>query len=286
MQLFRNLAAAVALAMFVPTPVAMAQAAPEPTPTAEPVALAPDAVAVSPLAEPQSEDVAAAPTATRSVFEQKLASRLAISQIDIEQIWLPNGAGTFLALHRPANVPIPAGGLVITTAPGGIVDGSPVHRHIAESAALGGWSVVSIQQVSADLAEAEAVSRIDAAIAYLTELGIENIVLVSDALGVPATIECIANNEGLKIAGLVVLGQWSDSLEGLTVSILDIAGSRDLAALRAQQVRKAQARDYPRPIERLMIDGAGPKFYGYEAPVAARVRGWLKRAAPGLVVHR
>jgi len=41
-----------------------------------------------------------------------------------------------------------------------------------------------------------------------------------------------------------------------------------------------------RAVETLEIDGAGPRFHGYEEHVAKRIRGWLERAAPGTIVRR
>jgi len=255
---------------------------------------APVAVLGNPPAEPEDPAVAdtlvAGPTPPPvkrgSLYERAIAGRLEVLYPGVEQRWLETETGPFLTIHRPASLPVPFGGLIVNSAPGTVVDGAPVLRRIAEAAAAGGWSVLSVQQVALGDPPAAAAARLDAARANFIAAGITNVVIVSDARGTGAALASMAADNSAAVVGLVGLGAWIGDPHGLEVSILDIAGTRDPAAMTAQRIRRAAAREYSKPVESIQIDGADRGFYGYEDEVAARVRGWLKRATPSIALRR
>lgn len=261
---------------------------PEPSPAAAPAATsapAPSATEAppTPTANAPANDSMSAPG---SATERLIAERLALRRFDVETLWLDAADGPFLALHRPADEPIPLGGLVIVTTPGSIVDNAPVPHALSSVAPAGGWSVLSLQPPPADAAPAAAAERIIAAVAHFASLGLENIVLVGDAGGAAGAIAALNGALSPGVVGFVGIGAWDTDLTGTDVAVLDVAGTRDSRALRWQEQRRAMAREYPNSLEAIAIDGAGPDFYGYETHTARLIRGWLLRAAPAKVVSR
>ncbi|MGR9088987.1 MAG: DUF3530 family protein [Gammaproteobacteria bacterium] len=247
---------------------------PEPPPAAEPAA----------LATPGPPDDPA--PASGSATERLIAERLALSRFDLETLWLDTAEGPFLALHRPADEGVPFGGLVIVATPGSIVNNVPVPRALSSVAAAGGWSVLSLQPAPAGTEPAATVARVAAAVTYFTGLGLQNIVLTGDSGGATGALAALAGNLPPTVVGFVGVGAWEGDLTGIDVAILDIAGTRDVRALRWQEQRQAAARKYPNSLEAVAIDGAGPDFYGYAEHTARLIRGWLHRAAPAKVVSR
>jgi hypothetical protein len=237
----------------------------------------------TPLPAPAATIEPAAPVS--GPREQAIAGRLLQLLPGVEQLWLDSPTGPFLSIHRPAEAPIPHGGMIVNSAPGTIVENSLVLRRIAESAVPRGWSVLSLQQIDSDEPLDAAAARIDAAIAHFAGAGIQNIVIVSDARGAAAALSSMAANASSAIAGFVALGAWTGDPTGLKVSILDIAGTRDPLALNAQHLRKSAASKYAKPVELVQIEGADPNFLGYEDNVASCVRGWLHRATPGIALQ-
>jgi len=261
---------ALALSFVVTGPVGAQQPAdpPEPQPAASGTA-APDS----------------SPTAALRAGEL-VADRLALIRFEAEQLWLETADAAYLVLYRPPEAPIPFGGLVISGGPGSIVDNASVLRALAEAAAAGGWSVLSVHQAGTDDNTEAAALRIVAAVARHRAEGLENVVVVADADGAPAALQAIALNPGSAVVGFVGIGAWDADLAGTDIAILDIAGTRDRRALRHQRRRVPLKRVYPNIIETQEVDGAGPDFYGYEDQTAQRIRGWLLRAAPAATVTR
>lgn len=262
--------------------------APEPPAAVEPAAAtapAPSATATPPTAAANSpaNDSGSAPG---SATERLIAERLALRRFDVDTLWLDAADGPFLALHRPADEPIPLGGLVIVTTPGSIVDNAPVPHALSSVAPAGGWSVLSLQPPPADAAPEATAGRIIAAVAHFAGLGLQNIVLVGDAGGAAGAITALNGALPPSVVGFVGIGAWDTDLAGTDVAVLDVAGTRDSRAMRWQERRRATARKYPNSLEAIAIDGAGPDFYGYEMHTARLIRGWLLRAAPAKVVSR
>lgn len=266
------------------------------------VACATTAGAVSNSAAADPQDTAATePAAPREKLttpggrERAVAGRLQLSLVRGEISWLETEAEKFLAIFRAAEREPKRGGIIINIPAGAIVDALPVHRSLARSVAAAGWAALSIQQaipnagganLENDRIDPHAVARLDAAVGFMVSRGIENIVIVGDTGGAAAALQFIGEKASPALTGFVGLGAWAVPLDGTDVPVLDIAGTRDRRAIAYQKKRSAKSAMRTSPVETLVIDGAGPSFYGYEDLVAKRIRGWLERTAPGVSVKR
>lgn len=227
----------------------------------------------------------------RDERERAIAKRLQLSPMGGEISWIGTEQEKFLAIYREGQRAELHGGIIINIASGAIVDNIPAHQTLAQTAAAAGWGVLSIQQPltnstgakpnDAEL-DSRSVARLDAAVRYMVSLGIENLVIVGAAYGAVVAMRWIIDKPSPAIRGFVGLGAWSASLDGTDIPVLDVVGTRDQKAMVQQTQRTAKFRKRTPPIEALLIDGAGPAFYGYEDLLAKRIRGWLERAAPGV----
>jgi pimeloyl-ACP methyl ester carboxylesterase len=246
----------------------------------------------NPVAAKSTAAPVPAATSSEDPVEQAIAERLKFSLIQGEIQWRETDSEKFLAVYRPADDEPPHGGIIINIQAGAVVDSVPVYRILAQSLAAAGWAAVSIQQSlppsdpEKDESLAQASARLNAAIAYMVGLDIENIVIASDPSGAAVALRCIAEKMPPAIAGFVGLGAWDTVLDGTDIPVLSVVGTRDRKALARQAMRTAKTQKRLRAVEILEIDGAGPKFHGYEDHVAKRIRGWLERTAPGTIVRR
>ena len=160
-----------------------------------------------------------------------------------------------------------------------------------------GWSTLSIQMpiLANDAALEdyaplfdEVAPRIEAAVRYLSEQGNQTIVLLGHSLGASMAASYLGSNGQQEIQGFIAIGLSVNAvndkmnsalaLEKIRIPVLDLYGSRDLAAvLRSVKARKKAARkagnsDY----QQLEIEGADHFFVGMEDSLNRRVYGWLK----------
>jgi pimeloyl-ACP methyl ester carboxylesterase len=139
----------------------------------------------------------------------------------------------------------------------------------------------------------EAPPRIAAAVAFLKERQIENIVLVGHSLGARMGVQFLAAGTPDEVTAFVAIGMMlepagsesktGEALASIKIPVLDIYGSRDLDSVRnsvrqrASAARKAENSNY----RQVSIAGADHFFNGLEGTLVSRVGAWITRAAPG-----
>jgi pimeloyl-ACP methyl ester carboxylesterase len=160
-----------------------------------------------------------------------------------------------------------------------------------------GWSTLSIQmpilandaalQDYAPLFD-EVTPRIEAAVRFLREQGNQTIVLIGHSLGASMAASYLSSNGQKEIQGFIAIGlsvtaenekmNSALALEKIQIPVLDLYGSRDLAAvLRSVKVRKkAASKAGNSNYQQLEIEGADHFFVGLEDTLNHRVYGWLK----------
>ena len=228
----------------------------------------------APVDEPASEP--------QSTLETDLADVLGQRLIGAEVVWLDDDQRRYLAVWRKSREAVTAGGVIIHGVRGKVVDRDPVYREIAETLASAGWSVLSLQPAPTD-AEPEAVTdRLKAAQSYLLAEGLQNIAMIAGRDGCGSALPLAA--DGGPVKAYVGLGLLDCALNEIPAPILVVIGTRDPAGVRSQARRDVPGKPSSGLRESIVIEGAGPAFYGYESEVAKRIRGWLQRAAPGVQI--
>ena len=244
-----------------------------------------------------------------------------------EPQWLEAGGERFLGIFTRSTTGFSLGGAIILPSLGRTPDWPDVIAPLRKTLPAHSWNTLAIQlptpaKGTDGLWELEPYftasrGRIQAAINYMRQQGITNIVLIGHGLGAATAAICVSGSDPLPVSGLAAISlgtpPGSDRkafgpgvLENIHVPILDIFGSRDfsdvtataaarvaaarrggLAALRSQQLdvlkRSPQARllttDHNGYIayRQVVLVGADHSFRGAEPTLIKRIMGWLKK---------
>ena len=125
--------------------------------------------------------------------------------------------------------------------------------------------------------------RIEAALAFLQEKDIKQIIFLGHGKGGLVAVE-VMSSITIPIFGLIMVGTpalpTNDQFTNMGQPILDIYGNRDLARVfRAVKGRKIQMRrEANTNYSERKIDGADHDFNGLELVLTSTIRGWLNTA--------
>lgn len=239
--------------------------------------------------------------------EGRIAAEIQEALLVGEPLTLQAGAESFFAIHTPQETGYSQGAAIILHGRGAHPDWMDVVYPLRSRLPAYGWRTLSIQLpiAASDAPDwvygeliPEAFPRIDAAIQYLKQQGVTNIVLIGHSLGARMGIEYLAQRVPAELRAFVAIGLPVDGQTGddgaldalgkLTLPLLDIYGSRDIglvlngAPARSAAARRAQNSDY----RQNRIEGADHFFSGLSDTLVAEVRAWLGRVAPGKELSR
>lgn len=275
----------------------------------------PSAAPPSATAPTQSAGPARA-TPTEPAVDRQLAALVKQGLIPGQAVQLKAGGQDFLGLFLPAQGPDKQGAAILLPDLGAHPDWPGVIAALRRGLPRHGWATLSIQlplpapgpqppDIKALLDAAPA--RIQAAIAYLQQQGLRNLVLIGHGLGAAMGADYLlqqgkqANVQafvGISMGSPPYLKPGGDprldlpaQLAKLTLPVLDLYGERDLPAVLASAPARAQAgRTGPAGATtrytQFSLPGADHSFDDAGAALVRQVRGWLKHQAAGMVVTR
>jgi len=257
--------------------------------------------------------------------DEQLAATITVGKAQ----WLEADGGRFLGIYTKATTATPLGAAIILPGLAIHPDWPDVIGPLRRGLPAYSWSTLSIQlpvpaksddrlwQLEPYFTSSR--NRIQAAIAFLQQQGISNIVLIGYGLGAAAAAVSVSGNDSLKVAAFAAISlgipprsapspYHTGLLESIRVPMLDIYASRDLdevtntaaARLTAAQrggfdashnqqidslLHSAMAR-LPTTEQngyiayrQLVLTGADHRFRGAEATLLKRIAGWLKKHA-------
>lgn len=232
--------------------------------------------------------------------EQKLAHEIKQGLVMGTVVALKAGDLEFLAIHGESESKKIKGGVILLHGMGGNPAWSVVVQPLRMGLTGYGWETLSLQMPLAPRGAApwaygplipEAAPRIAAAIEFLKQRNIEEIVIIGHSMGARMGLETIAAGVPNGVIALVAVGIPTKSgetgsgtlgaLKKVKLPILDIYGSRDLPSVlgntkaRSIAARQAGNSSY-RQVE---IIGADHYFRGLEDDLLARVSSWIGREA-------
>lgn len=231
--------------------------------------------------------------------EQRWANQIVDTLLVGEAVWLEVNGDRILALAAEAATDTTRGGVILVHGIGAHPAWPEVIQPLRITLPEHGWMTLSVQMPilenqaeSADYAPLfdEVAPRFEAAIAYLREQGIENIVIVAHSMGAAMSSHYLASHSGHPVRGFVGIGMNqskiprmdnASNLQKINIPVLDLYGSRDLDGVldsvnkRAEGASKAGNSDY----RQLKVDGADHFFNGKEENLIKQVGGWLDRHA-------
>lgn len=227
--------------------------------------------------------------------EQRWADQIVDALIDGEAIRLEAGATGFLGILTEADGATRAA--IVLHGIGAHPDWPQVVQPLRARLPEHGWTTLSLQLPILGNEAAgedylplmdEVAPRLDAGIAYLKERGYGTIVVVAHSLGAAMASDYLAGGDH-GVAAFVGIGMGAGttrpgrtdnarSLERITLPVLDLYGSDDLADvvgsadLRAAAATKAGNEAYTRQ----QVDGANHFFDGRDATLVETVSNWLE----------
>ena len=237
---------------------------------------------------------AAAADASDLEKEQRWADQVVESLLDGEAVYLNDGRADFLAIETPSATGDSRKAAIVMHGTGVHPNWPNVVLPLRVGLTESGWDTLSIQMpvLANDAEHADYAviydwvpGRIDAAVAYLRDKGIDKIVLIAHSQGSTMTAYYLSQ-EHLPVDGFVAIGMSGGipdgpmdtlaHLPGLKIPMLDLYGSEDLpevlssAGDRATQATRA-GDDYTQQ----KVDGADHFFEGEEVELLEAVNGWL-----------
>jgi pimeloyl-ACP methyl ester carboxylesterase len=236
------------------------------------------------------------------IREQRYAQELQGMLVVGEGFTLKAGDADFFAIHAEAETSRLKGAVILLHGRGGHPNWPDVIWPLRTELAGSGWETLSIQMPVAgpdsdnwiyEQLIPEAAPRLAAAIAFLKEREIDNIVVIGHSLGARMGAHFLAAGTPQEVSAFVAIGMMlepagsqnktGEALANIKIPVLDIYGSRDLDSVRnsvrqrAAAARKAENSAY----RQISIAGADHFFHGLEGTLVGRVRAWIARAAPG-----
>jgi pimeloyl-ACP methyl ester carboxylesterase len=233
--------------------------------------------------------------------EKRWADQIVDALIDGEAVWLQAGKDKVLGIYTESGADKVRGAVIVLHGIGVHPDWPDVVYPLRVRLAEKGWHTLSLQMPilpnEADYKEyaplfPEIAPRMQAAIAFLKEKGVNNIVVAGHSLGSTMAAYYLANHPASGVKALVCVGvsgiQFGDkqlgyfnSLSKLKLPVLDIYGSEDLkpvlesVAERAAIAKKAGVMPY----DQVMVKGANHFFQGKAPELVKNVADWIDKNA-------
>ncbi len=233
------------------------------------------------------------------VREGRIARGLTEELVVGEALTLKAGDLEFFAIHTAAETPEVRGGVILLHGRGAHPEWLDVIQPLRVELPKSGWETLSLQLPLAGVDSnartyeqliPEANPRIAAAVEFLRQRKIRNIVLVGHSLGARMGVHYLASGQvPQEVRAMVAVGlhfgpedspvDTAGDLAKVKLPLLDIYGSRDLSrVLAGAQARAAAARKAENGAYRQAeVIGADHMFQGMDQTLVARVRGWIEK---------
>jgi pimeloyl-ACP methyl ester carboxylesterase len=236
------------------------------------------------------------------VREARMADQIKDALLVGDPINLKDGNTDFLAIYAQETTHTSQGAAIILHGRGAHPDWTEVINPLRSQLPESGWKTLSIQMpvAASDAPNSqyqalipEAAPRIAAAVEYLKQQGVTNMVLIGHSLGAEMGTAYLAQGVPKELKAFVAVGLPVSSrdpdqgtlanLAKLNLPLLDLYGSRDIdPVLSSVAARLAAAKQAENSLYRQVeIEGADHFFLGLEDTLVAHVRSWIGRVAPG-----
>ena len=233
--------------------------------------------------------------------EQRLAEQLVDAIMDGEAIELQANGQNFLAINMPSEADEVRGAAIILHGRGLHPDWETVVQPLRVGLPPQGWRTLAIQlpvlHKEAKYYDyvplfAEALPRIEAAIAYLQAEGVEPIVLIAHSCGAHMAMHRIGESGERGLAAYVGIGMGATDykqpmakpfpLDNMTIPVLDLYAEKDFpAVLRMAPERLTMIKKAGNPHSAQQeIAGAEHYFVGHNDKLVEAISRWLNALKP------
>lgn len=237
-------------------------------------------------------------------WESRIANKLVKDTYLGEPVWLGQGKQQFLGLLAPFRTDESRGAVILLHNLGTHPDWPEVISPLRIGLPEQGWTTLSIQM---PMLRPEvpvenygrftklAKQRLLAAIQYLRDQNIFNIVIVGHGLGASYASQYLADNKDTGVFAFVGISMQAHNflspsiplvknLQKITIPVLDIYAEKDIPPVLQQAPDRRLSQQFSKNEQytQLEIKGAGPHFRNNEASLVKRIRGWMDKVAPGV----
>ncbi len=239
-------------------------------------------------------------------WESRIANKLVKDTYLGEPVWLGQGQQQFLGLLAPFRTDESRGAVILLHNLGTHPDWPDVISPLRIGLPEQGWTTLSIQM---PMLRPEvpvenygrftklANERLLAAIKYLREQNIFNIVIVGHGLGASYASQYLADNKDTGVFAFVGISMQAHdflspsiplvkNLKKITIPVLDIYAEKDLLPVLQQAPDRRLSQQFSKNEQytQLEIKSAAPHFRNNEASLVKRIRGWMEKVAPGVKI--
>lgn len=231
--------------------------------------------------------------------EKRWADQIVDEIMTGDAVWLMADGRKFLGIYTESTTGKVRGAVIILHGVGVHPNWTDVVLPLRTQLPESGWHTLSLQMPilpnSAGLEEyaplfVEITPRINAGIALLSKKGINKIIIIGHSMGATMAGYYIANSKNANIHALVTIGaaghMFKDSphdiihsLKKITIPVLDISGSEDLADVVATKKLKAKTAKMAgnNRYQQVEIAGANHFLVGKETELIKEVSNWLNK---------
>ena len=234
--------------------------------------------------------------------EQRIAEQIGGMILDGEVLRLSDGSHSFLAIHTPARKQPARGAALILHGRGANPDWVDVIHPLRTRLPESGWDTLAIQLPLAAAGASdrewaatvpESLPRIEAALAFLRDRGIDDIVIISHSFGTHAAANYLSRRSDDGVRAWVAIGMPPDAryaetdtlglLGRIRIPVLDLFGELDLerTLLSAGARRKAAEKAGNAAYRQRQVPGADHFFSDLDDLLVSIVRGWMARTVGG-----
>ena len=237
--------------------------------------------------------------ATDSAKEERWANQVTDFLLDGDAEWLEANGNKFLSIYTPATTDKTTGAVILLHGRGAHPDWPQVIQPLRTQLPGKGWATLSLQMpvLSSDAYDRDYVplfnevpERIKAGVDFLSQLNINNIVLMGHSLGTNMATDYLARQGDERIKAFVGIGMMGlkqpagygvldnvEALQKIKLPVLDIYGSKTVEKVLYTADRRARVITTNGHIHsrQLKLDGSNHFFQGYEDKLLDNIVMWM-----------
>jgi len=237
--------------------------------------------------------------ASDTAKEKRWADQIVDTILVGEPQWIPIEKHKYLAIYTEPSQEKAAGAVIIMHGIGIHPNWDTIVRPLRSELPESGWHTLSIQM---PILENEAefkdyiplfpgvAPRINAAVAFLKEKGINNIILLGHSLGATMGAYYMASSPDKSIVSFVSIGasagnedkvDYLNSLKKIRKPVFELFGSEDLKAVVSTQAAKAKVASEAglTGYSQMKVNGADHFFMGKDQELIKAVNDWIAQFA-------
>lgn len=226
--------------------------------------------------------------------EKRWSEQIVEFLVDGEAEWLDVDGQQVLSIYTESATDSTRGGVIVAHGSGAHPNWQDVVHPVRTGLAEKGWATLSIQlpilHNEAEYHEYaplfdEVAPRMKAAVKFLHEKGIDNIIIVAHSLGSAMSAYYLASEKNPGVRGFVAVGMPGPrqdkrmdtlvALKNIRMPVLDLYGSKDLEGILDSAKDRMAAAAHNKNYSQQVIDGANHFFVNKNTELVDSINDWI-----------